>query len=90
MEGLALFSDDEVLEAISQAKGDRVAEKPVKQLELDSLLAAPDGLAMMCRSIPTFTPAICRTALGQHSPLSDGIESVIQVHRLREVLALVG
>src|ERR1700680_3122803 len=42
MDALAPFKDDEGLAAISEAKSGK-AEKPVKQVELDALLAAPEG-----------------------------------------------
>ena len=43
-EALDGFSDDEVLAAIDRLKGGKVAERPVKQVELDALLAAARGL----------------------------------------------
>jgi hypothetical protein len=43
VEGLAPFSDDEVLAAIREVKGGKAEEKPVKQVELEALLAAPEG-----------------------------------------------
>jgi hypothetical protein len=42
-EGLAPFSDTEVLAAIRDAKGGKADERPVKQVELQALLAAPEG-----------------------------------------------
>lgn len=42
-EGLAPFSDEEVLVAIHDAKSGSARERPVKQVELDALLAAPEG-----------------------------------------------
>jgi hypothetical protein len=43
-EKLAPYSDSEVLKVINVVKGDRAAEeRPVKQVELDALLAAPEG-----------------------------------------------
>ena len=42
-EKLAPFADAEVLAAISDAKSGKVGERPVKQVELDALLAAPEG-----------------------------------------------
>jgi len=90
MEGLAPFSDDEVLAAISEAKGGKAEEKPVKQVELEALLAAPEGFG---DDVPIDTNFHARRLPDQawrRSRRSDGIEAVIQVHRLREVLALVG
>ena len=40
---LAPYADDEILAAIRDAKAGKAAERPVKQVELDALLAAPEG-----------------------------------------------
>ena len=50
----------------------------------------PRALATTCPSIRTSTPAGCPIAPGAAPSACDGIEAVIQLHRLREVLALVG
>lgn len=42
-EKLATFGDEEVLAAIKVAKSGKAEEKPVKQVELEVLLAAPEG-----------------------------------------------
>jgi len=42
-----------------------------------------------CRWIPSFTPAACPSIRGD-TLLTEGVQGVTQVHRLREVLALVG
>jgi hypothetical protein len=89
-ERLAPYSDDEVLKAIHAAKGGKAGEKPVKQVELDALLAAPEGFA---DDVPIDQNFHARRLPGhawRHTKRSDGIEAVIQLHRLREVLALVG
>lgn len=90
MEGLAPFSDDEVLAAIREAKGGKAEEKPVKQVELEALLAAPEGFGDDVPIDPNFHARRLPDRGWRHSRRSDGIEAVIQVHRLREVLALVG
>jgi hypothetical protein len=90
MEGLSLFSDDEVLAAIREVKGGKVEEKPVKQVELKALLAAPEGFGDDVPIDPNFHARRLPDRAWRHSRRSDGIETVIQVHRLREVLALVG
>ena len=88
--GLAGCSDDEVLEAIDRVRGGGAAERPVKQVELDALLAAPEGYDDDVPVDPNFharrlpESAWCRTGS------VPGIELVIQLHRLREVLALAG
>ena len=90
MEGLAPFSDDEVLAAIREVKGGKAEEKPVKQVELEALLAAPEGFGDDVPIDPNFHARRLPDRAWRHSRRSDGIEAVIQVHRLREVLALVG
>jgi hypothetical protein len=90
MEGLTPFSDDEVLAAIREAKGGKAEEKPVKQVELEALLAAPEGFGDDVPIDPNFHARRLPDRAWRHSKRSDGIEAVIQVHRLREVLALVG
>lgn len=89
-ERLALFRDDEVLTAIQAAKGGRADEKPVKQVELEALLAAPEGFDDDVPVDPDFHARRLPDRVWRRSTRSDGVESVIQLHRLREVLALVG
>ena len=90
VEGLAPFSDDEVLAAIREAKGGKAEEKPVKQVELEALLVAHEGFGDDVPIDPNFHARRLLDRAWRHSRRSDGIEAVIQVHRLREVLALVG
>jgi hypothetical protein len=89
-EKLARFGDAEVLAAIRETKSGRVEEKPVKQVELDALLAAPEGYGDDVPVDPNFHARRLPDAVWRHSRRSDGVEAVIQLHRLREVLALVG
>lgn len=87
---LAPFDDDEVLAAIHAIKAGRVEERPVKQVELDALLAAPEGFGDDVPVDPDFHARRLPDRLWRRSARSDGVEAVIQLHRLREVLALVG
>jgi hypothetical protein len=87
---LALFSDDEVLEAIRQVKDGAKEDRPVKQVELDALLAVPEGYGDDVPVDQNFHARRLPEHVWRHSPRFSGIESVIQVHRLREILALVG
>jgi len=87
---LAPFTDDEVLEAIEQEKGGSGTELPVKQVELDALLAAPEGYGDDVPVDPNFHARHLPDAAWRRTELSNGIEAVIQLHRLREVLALTG
>ena len=89
-EGLAPFSDDEVLTAIRDAKGGAAEERAVKQVELDAILAAPEGFGDDVPVDPNFHARRLPDHAWRRSPRTDGIGIVIQVHRLREVLALVG
>ena len=89
-EKLALFTDVEVLEAINQAKTGKGAERPVKQVELDALLAVPEGFGDDVPVDPNFHARRLPDRAWRHSELCDGIAAVIQLHRLREVVALVG
>ena len=89
-EKLASFSAAEVLEAIHEAKTGKGEEKPVKQVELEALLAAPEGFGDDVPVDPNFHARRLPDAAWRHSSLSDGIEAVIQLHRLREVMALTG
>ena len=90
-DGLAAFSDDEVLNAIdARRSGDDGAERPIKSAELDALLAVPEGFGDDVPVDPDFHARRLPESVWRRSASSDGIASVIQVHRLREVLALAG
>ena len=89
-ERLSGFSDDEVLEAIYRMKGSGGSERNVKEVELDALLGAPEGFGDDTPIDPNFHARGLPENAWRESPLSDGIAAVVQLHRLREVLALVG
>jgi hypothetical protein len=89
-EKLAPYADNEVLGAIRAAKGGKAEEKPVKQVELDALLAAPEGFGDDVPVDQNFHARRLPDHAWRHTKRSDGIEAVIQLHRLREVLSLVG
>ncbi len=89
-EKLATFGDEEVLAAIKVAKSGKAEEKPVKQVELEVLLAAPEGFGDDVPVDHNFHARRLPDRIWRHSKRCDGIESVIQLHRLREVLVLVG
>ena len=94
-EGLAPFDDAAILAAIErrQAGGPGgVGDRPVKQVELDVLLAAPEGLGGDAAAHTDFHAqrlpdgAWRRTARS----VAGGVAAVVQLHRLREVAALAG
>jgi hypothetical protein len=89
-EKLASFTDEEVLAAIREVKIGQYGERPVKQVELEALLAVPEGFGDDVPVDPNFHARRLPDRAWRHSKLSDGIEAVIQLHRLREVLVLVG
>jgi hypothetical protein len=89
-ERLARFSDDEVLAAIRELKHGGSEDKSVKLVELEALLAAPEGFGDDVPVDPNFHARKLPDHVWRHSKRSDGIEAVIQLHRLREVLALAG
>lgn len=87
---LAGLSDEDVLDAIGREKLGPAAERPVKQVELDAVLAVPEGFGDDVPIDPNFHARRLPGAIWRQSGLSDGIAAVIQLHRLREVLALTG
>lgn len=89
-EGLTPFSDDEVLEAIKQRRCGSTSERPVKQVELDALLAVPEGFGDDIPIDPDFHARRLPEDVWRTTDQFGAIEAVIQAHRLREVLALVG
>jgi len=89
-EKLSPFNDEEVLEAIYAVKHGAAGERPVKQVELDALLDAPEGYGDDVPIDPNFHARRLPEHAWRHSKLLEGIETVIQLHRLREVLALTG
>jgi len=89
-EKLAPFTDAEVLEGIRVAKTGKAGEKPVKQVELEALLAVPEGFGDDVPVDLDFHARRLPARAWHHSERFDDINAVIQVHRLREVLVLTG
>ena len=89
-ETLAPFTNDEILAAIQQAKTGHAEEKPVKHVELEALLSVPEGFGDDVPVDLDFHARRLPERVWRRSSLSDGILAVIQLHRLREVLALTG
>ncbi len=87
---LAPFGDSEILEAIRARNNGGGGDRPLKQVELDALLAAPEGFGDDVPVDPDFHARRLPDASWRHSGILDGVEAVIQLHRLREVQALVG
>ena len=88
---LAPFDDDEVLAAIHEIKqGDTSSSKSVKETEVEALLAAPEGFGDDVPVNPDFHARRLPDRAWRRSDRAGGIAEVIQLHRLREVLALAG
>lgn len=88
---LAPFTDQDIFAAI-QRKQSSVSspEKPPKLVELDAILAAPEGYDDDVPINEDFHVRRLPDRVWRKSKLSDGVAAVYQLHRLREVLALIG
>jgi hypothetical protein len=85
------FDDADVLAAILKLKGGvGEVEPPVKLVELDALLAQPEGYEDDVPINPDFHARRLPDTVWRRAPLTDQVACVIQLHRLREVLALIG
>jgi hypothetical protein len=89
-EKLAPFKDDEVLGAVREIKSGRDVERPVKQVEVEAILAVPEGFGDDVPVDPNFHARRLPDRAWRESNRSNLVEAVIQLHRLREILALVG
>lgn len=85
------FGDDEILAAIRrQQSGALQQEKPLKQVELDAILASPEGYGDDVPLNEDFHARRLPRTAWQRGAMSQGVEAVYQLHRLREVMTLVG
>jgi hypothetical protein len=84
------YSDEELMEAIEAVRGGSVEERPLKQIEVEAILAAEDGFGEEVPGDPDFYARRLPEEIWRKSQISDPIEAVIQLHRLREVAALTG
>ena len=89
-ERLEGIGTEEILQAIGAVRGDAGAERNVKDVELDALLRAPEGFADDIPIDPNFHARKLPGNAWRRSGLTDAIAAVIQLHRLREVVALIG
>ncbi len=89
-EKLSPYGDAEVLKAIERHRQGGAEERPVKQVELDALLAAPEGFGDDVPIDPDFHARRLPEKVWRRSKLSEDIASITQAHRLREVISLVG
>lgn len=89
-QALASFEDDEVLKAINARRTGASEDRPLKLAELDEILAAPEGYGDDVPVDPNFHARRLPDSAWRKSSVSDGVAAVIQLHRLREVVALGG
>ena len=92
---LAPFDDERVLAAIAERKDGLGGDHPVKLVELDAVLSVPEGYGDDVPIDPKFHARRLPDSAwrrGGHPDMSvvSRIARVVQLHRLREVLALVG
>jgi hypothetical protein len=89
-DALSSFQTEEVLAAIHAVKHGTGADKFVKDVELDALLSAPEGYGDDVPVDQNFHARRLPQRVWRRSRRSDGVEAVVQLHRLREVVALLG
>ena len=88
-EALHGFADDDVLEAIHRRRNGAGGERSVKAVEIEAMLAVPEGFGDDVPVNPNFHARKLPVGPGSDR-FCDFVETVVQVHRLREVLALGG
>ncbi len=87
---IAKYGEQRILKAIEDKRSGPTSDVPAKLAELDAFLNVPEGYG---DDIPIDPDFHARRLPRQHwsrSAVSDGIASVVQLHRLREVSALIG
>ena len=91
-EGLEGFDDDEIFAAIARRRGGVGGAANLKAVELVALLSAEEGFGDDVPVDPNFHARRLPDATWRdpNSSLCENIERVIQLHRLREVSALIG
>ncbi len=91
-EALSPFADAEVMRAIEQRRSGTGSDRSIKEAEIEAILSAPEGFGDDVPVDPDFHARRLPDTVWRDpgSRTSGGVESVIQLHRLREVLALIG
>ena len=91
-EKLSAFADADVLKMIEQVRGGGMANRAVKEAEIQEILSVPEGFGDDVPVDPDFHARRLPDAVWREpgSRVSEGVEAVIQLHRLREVMALIG
>ena len=84
------YSDDQVWDAIEAARQGGASAVPVKEAELECILDAPTGYMEDLPADEEFLARRLPDSLWRQSKLAEHVECVVQLHRLREVVALTG
>jgi len=87
LEGLP---DAEVMDAISRVRDGAGEDRPVKLVELEAILGAPAGYQEDVPPDEDFYARRLPESIWRRSGLIAPVEAVIQLHRLREVIAMPG
>ena len=90
-QALASFTDDDVLRAIAEVRSGTGQARPLKEAELEALLGAAEGFGDEPPTDANFhARRLPASAWRAHTKNGNRINAVVQLHRLREVLALIG
>ena len=89
-EAVATYSDDQLWTAIQRFKEEDRGSSPVKEAELEAILKAPTEYMQELPPSEDFLARKLPESMWRHGSSCDGVEAVIQLHRLREVMALRG
>lgn len=84
------FPEADLLKAIKRRRQGSAEDRPVKIVELDAILAAPEGFGDDIPVDPDFHARRLPDHVWRKDQRWSGVKAVIQVHRLREVRALIG
>lgn len=87
---LSPFGDEDVVQSVMEFKNGRVEDKPVKHVELDAILAVPEGYGDDVPIDPDFHARRLPDHAWRKRDGFSGIAAVFQIHRLREVQCLFG
>ena len=87
---LGTLRDAEVWAEIQRRRAGFVADRTIKQAELETLLAAPPDTQVVAADDPEVFQARQRTDLRLPAFLAGRLERAVLVHRLREVTAQLG
>lgn len=87
---LEAFDDTEILNTIERMQNGITEERPVKQVEIEALLEAPEGFGDDVPINSDFHARKLPESIWRKSERTAGVGAVIQLHRLREVQALSG